>query len=91
MLYVITEGARTGPRMQAFLRKCTDAYNVLRRHHALLLHLFSLMLPSGIPELSHETEAQYVRDALRLDLDDREAAAVRCFVRQPRRAALSDG
>lgn len=56
-----------------FLAHGKAAYNVLRKHGALLLTLFMLMVGGGIPELSTLEEVEWLRNALQLDLTDEEA------------------
>lgn len=46
---------------------CTQAYLSLRSHSRLLVTLFSLMLLTGIPELSAAEDMRYLRDALQDD------------------------
>ena len=39
----------------------------------VLINLFLLMVPAGMPELSSADEIQYLRDMLMLDMNDAEA------------------
>jgi len=53
-LYVISKGIENPTKskdFQAFQELCGRAYLVLRRHANLLITLFMMMLPTGIPEL----------------------------------------
>ena len=50
------------------------AYNILRDNAATLINLFRLMIPAGIPELTCVEDINYLRDMLKLDLDDKKAA-----------------
>ncbi|XP_070694974.1 phosphatidylinositol 4,5-bisphosphate 3-kinase catalytic subunit gamma isoform [Pempheris klunzingeri] len=58
---------------QRFRDTCTQAYLSLRSHSRLLVTLFSLMLLTGIPELSAAEDMRYLRDALQEDQGEAEA------------------
>ncbi|CAB1329654.1 unnamed protein product [Coregonus sp. 'balchen'] len=58
---------------QKFRDTCTQAYLSLRSHSRLLVTLFSLMLLTGIPELSAAEDMRYLRDALQDDKGEDEA------------------
>ncbi|XP_048873048.1 phosphatidylinositol 4,5-bisphosphate 3-kinase catalytic subunit gamma isoform isoform X1 [Brienomyrus brachyistius] len=66
-LYVM--GRKSMPKksslyFQRFKKTCIEAYLALRTHTRLLVTLFSLMLLTGIPELSCAQDMQYLRQAL---------------------------
>jgi hypothetical protein len=46
---------------------------VLRRNADLFITLFHMMLLTGIPELTHEKDINWLRKALHLDLTEGEA------------------
>ena len=73
--YQAVVGDAESERWQLYVRRCKAAYNVLRKNANLLINLFSMMLSTGIPELQREEDINYLRDALRLDMSDEEAAA----------------
>ncbi|XP_040915888.1 phosphatidylinositol 4,5-bisphosphate 3-kinase catalytic subunit gamma isoform isoform X2 [Toxotes jaculatrix] len=52
---------------------CTQAYLSLRSHSRLLITLFSLMLLTGIPELSAAEDMRYLREALQEEQGEAEA------------------
>lgn len=58
---------------QRFRDTCTQAYLLLRSHSRLLITLFSLMLLTGIPELSAAEDMRYLREALQEDQSEAEA------------------
>ncbi|XP_069564436.1 phosphatidylinositol 4,5-bisphosphate 3-kinase catalytic subunit gamma isoform [Brachyistius frenatus] len=58
---------------QRFTDTCTQAYLSLRSHSRLLVTLFSLMLLTGIPELSAAEDMRYLREALQEDQVEEEA------------------
>ncbi|KAJ8016533.1 hypothetical protein DPEC_G00008230 [Dallia pectoralis] len=58
---------------QRFRDTCTQAYLSLRSHSRLLVTLFSLMLLTGIPELSAAEDLHYLREALQEDKEEGEA------------------
>ncbi|XP_068454011.1 phosphatidylinositol 4,5-bisphosphate 3-kinase catalytic subunit gamma isoform [Clinocottus analis] len=58
---------------QRFRDICTQAYLSLRSHSRLLINLFSLMLLTGIPELSNAEDMHYLRVALQEDQSEAEA------------------
>lgn len=54
---------------------CCRAYNILRQHRDLLLSLFVLMIPCGMPELQKEADVSWLRDKLLPRASEEEAAA----------------
>nr|XP_057907117.1 phosphatidylinositol 4,5-bisphosphate 3-kinase catalytic subunit gamma isoform [Doryrhamphus excisus] len=58
---------------QLFKDSCVQAYLALRSHSGLLVTLFSLMLLTGMPELSAAEDMQYLREALQEDKSETEA------------------
>uniref|UniRef100_A0A8C4HG07 Phosphatidylinositol 4,5-bisphosphate 3-kinase catalytic subunit gamma isoform n=1 Tax=Dicentrarchus labrax TaxID=13489 RepID=A0A8C4HG07_DICLA len=58
---------------QRFRDTCTQAYLSLRSHSRLLVTLFSLMLLTGIPELSAAEDMRYLREALQEEQGEAEA------------------
>lgn len=56
-----------------FQDTCTKAYLSLRAHSQLLITLFSLMLLTGIPELSAAADMRYLRKALQEEQSEVEA------------------
>ncbi|KAM8829410.1 phosphatidylinositol 4,5-bisphosphate 3-kinase catalytic subunit gamma isoform [Synchiropus picturatus] len=65
---------------QRFVDTCIRAYLSLRTHSHLLINLFSLMLLTGIPELSGAEDMRYLREALQEE--QAEAGAKEHFLRQ---------
>ncbi|CAG0901150.1 unnamed protein product, partial [Darwinula stevensoni] len=73
-VYVVGRGSgRTSQEFQAFQTLCEKAYMVLRCHGNLLLSLFSLMLPLGLPELTSPKDLEYLKDTLVLHLSHQDA------------------
>jgi phosphatidylinositol-4,5-bisphosphate 3-kinase len=72
-------GGVDGAAFKDFLAYASAAYATLRRHGSLLICLFSLMISCGLPELRTGREIDWMRRALRFDLDSDEEA-VRAFV-----------
>jgi len=58
-----------GAAFKDFLAYASAAYATLRRHGSLLICLFSLMISCGLPELRTGREIDWMRRALRFDLD----------------------
>ncbi|XP_068256185.1 phosphatidylinositol 4-phosphate 3-kinase C2 domain-containing subunit alpha isoform X3 [Nyctibius grandis] len=73
MAYVINGGEKPTIRFQLFVDLCCQAYNLIRKHANLFLNLLSLMLASGLPELSGVQDLKYVQDALQPQTTDAEA------------------
>ncbi|XP_029412140.1 phosphatidylinositol 4-phosphate 3-kinase C2 domain-containing subunit alpha [Nannospalax galili] len=73
MAYVINGGERPTIRFQLFVDLCCQAYNLIRKQTNLFLNLLSLMIPSGLPELTSIQDLKYVRDALQPQTTDAEA------------------
>ncbi|XP_006865853.1 PREDICTED: phosphatidylinositol 4-phosphate 3-kinase C2 domain-containing subunit alpha [Chrysochloris asiatica] len=73
MAYVINGGERPTIRFQLFVDLCCQAYNLIRKQANLFLNLLSLMIPSGLPELTSVQDLKYVRDALQPQTTDAEA------------------
>ncbi|NXX88644.1 P3C2A kinase, partial [Centropus bengalensis] len=73
MAYVINGGEKPTIRFQLFVDLCCQAYNLIRKHASLFLNLLSLMLSSGLPELSGVQDIKYVQDALQPQTTDAEA------------------
>ncbi|THD22541.1 Phosphatidylinositol-4 5-bisphosphate 3-kinase [Fasciola hepatica] len=68
-----TGGGSSNVQFQKFARLCERAYVMLRKHSNLLLTLFAMMLPSGLPELTSVCDLDYVRRTLAVDMSDQEA------------------
>ncbi|XP_007515908.2 phosphatidylinositol 4-phosphate 3-kinase C2 domain-containing subunit alpha [Erinaceus europaeus] len=73
MAYVINGGEKPTIRFQLFVDLCCQAYNLIRKQANLFLNLLSLMIPSGLPELTSTQDLKYVRDALQPQTTDAEA------------------
>ncbi|XP_076019539.1 phosphatidylinositol 4,5-bisphosphate 3-kinase catalytic subunit gamma isoform [Genypterus blacodes] len=58
---------------QRFIDTCTQAYLALRSHSRLLVTLFSLMLVTGIPELSAAEDMRYLREVLQTEVGENQA------------------
>ncbi|CAL8324935.1 unnamed protein product [Merluccius merluccius] len=59
--------------LQRFKDICTEAYLSLHSHSRLLVTLFSLMLLTGIPELSTAEDMRYLREALQQERSEDDA------------------
>ncbi|XP_072296201.1 phosphatidylinositol 4-phosphate 3-kinase C2 domain-containing subunit beta [Eucyclogobius newberryi] len=79
MAYVINGGDKPSSRFHDFVDLCCEAYNLIRKHAHLFLHLLGLMVSCGIPELSNLDDLKYVYDALRPQ--ESEADATMYFTR----------
>ncbi|XP_077177735.1 phosphatidylinositol 4-phosphate 3-kinase C2 domain-containing subunit alpha isoform X2 [Paroedura picta] len=73
MAYVINGGEKPTIRFQLFVDLCCQAYNLIRKQANLFLNLLSLMLSSGLPELTGVQDLKYVQDALQPQTTDAEA------------------
>lgn len=74
MAYVINGGDRPSDKFHYFVDLCCKAFNIVRKHGDLLLHMFALMATSGIPGVTAEA-VTYVRNALLPGQSNPEAAA----------------
>ncbi|KAG7320109.1 hypothetical protein KOW79_015962 [Hemibagrus wyckioides] len=64
-LYVMgTTGKKTSPNFFMFQNICVKAYLALRHHTNLLIILFSMMLMTGMPQLTSKEDIEYIREAL---------------------------
>jgi phosphatidylinositol-4,5-bisphosphate 3-kinase len=72
--YQAVVGDFESERWQLYVRRCKAAYNTLRKNANLLINLFSMMLSTGIPELREESDIDYLRTALHLEMTDEEAS-----------------
>ncbi|XP_067902369.1 phosphatidylinositol 4-phosphate 3-kinase C2 domain-containing subunit alpha [Heterodontus francisci] len=73
MAYVINGGEKPTSRFQLFVDLCCQSYNLIRKHANHFLNLLSLMLSSGLPELTNVQDLKYVQDALQPQTTDAEA------------------
>ncbi|EFX69553.1 hypothetical protein DAPPUDRAFT_300912 [Daphnia pulex] len=75
-LYVISKGVENPTKSKAFQlfqELCGRAYLVLRRHANLLITLFIMMLPTGIPELQSVDDIGYLRKTLAVEKTEEKA------------------
>eukprot|EP00750_Incisomonas_marina_P031094 INCI7705.8.p1 GENE.INCI7705.8~~INCI7705.8.p1 ORF type:complete len:785 (-),score=146.41 INCI7705.8:448-2802(-) len=61
---------------QEFQRLCIEAFLALRRHGSLLVRLFLLMVPAGMPELRYPSDVEYLRDKLYLQKETDEVVEI---------------
>ncbi|KAG7497656.1 phosphatidylinositol 4,5-bisphosphate 3-kinase catalytic subunit gamma isoform [Solea senegalensis] len=73
-LYVMgTSGKKCSPHFQKFQDVCVKAYLALRHHTNLLIILFSMMLMTGMPQLTSKEDIEYIREALTVGRNEEEA------------------
>uniref|UniRef100_A0A674AEM2 Phosphatidylinositol 4,5-bisphosphate 3-kinase catalytic subunit gamma isoform n=1 Tax=Salmo trutta TaxID=8032 RepID=A0A674AEM2_SALTR len=73
-LYVMgTSGKKSSPHFQKFQDVCVRAYLALRHHTNLLVILFSMMLMTGMPQLTSKEDIEYIREALTVGRPEEEA------------------
>ncbi|KAJ6220646.1 hypothetical protein RDWZM_006458 [Blomia tropicalis] len=76
-VYVITHGKekkdRAGMLWARFQEHCEIAYLIIRKNADLIISLFSMMLGTGIAEVSNEEDLQYLRDTLQIDITEEQA------------------
>ncbi|XP_044594663.1 phosphatidylinositol 4-phosphate 3-kinase C2 domain-containing subunit beta isoform X2 [Cotesia glomerata] len=74
MAYVINGGDKPSAKFHNFVDLCCQAFNIVRKHGNLILHLFGLMTSSGIPGVTMDA-VSYVQKALLPGQTNPEAAA----------------
>jgi len=57
-----------------FEKMCGRAYNVLRENKTLLMDLFVLMIPAGMPELTKRSDVAFMDEKLMLQMSPDQAA-----------------
>ncbi|XP_068611237.1 phosphatidylinositol 4,5-bisphosphate 3-kinase catalytic subunit gamma isoform [Brachionichthys hirsutus] len=73
-LYVMgTSGKKTSAYFQKFQDTCVKAYLALRHHTNLLIILFSMMLMTGMPQLTSKEDIEYIRETLTVGRGEDEA------------------
>ncbi|XP_022227951.2 phosphatidylinositol 4,5-bisphosphate 3-kinase catalytic subunit delta isoform [Drosophila obscura] len=74
-VYVINKGCndREAKEFCHFQELCERAFLTLRKHGCLILSLFSMMISTGLPELSSEKDLNYLRETLVLDYTEEKA------------------
>lgn len=65
-VYIINKGKtdRETDEFKTFKQLCETAFLLLRRNGCLILSLFSMMISTGLPELSSEKDLNYLRETL---------------------------
>lgn len=51
-----------------FEQACVNSYNIVREHGFLFLTYFVAMLPAGLPELASDTDINYLREKLAVEV-----------------------
>ncbi|XP_014237353.1 phosphatidylinositol 4-phosphate 3-kinase C2 domain-containing subunit beta isoform X2 [Trichogramma pretiosum] len=74
MAYVINGGDKPSAKFHNFVELCCQAFNIVRKHGNLILHLFGLMTSSGIGGVTMDA-VSYVQKALLPGQTNPEAAA----------------
>uniref|UniRef100_A0A6B2ECM5 Putative phosphatidylinositol 3-kinase vps34 involved in signal transduction n=1 Tax=Phlebotomus kandelakii TaxID=1109342 RepID=A0A6B2ECM5_9DIPT len=74
MAYVINGGDRPSTKFHHFVDLCCQAFNIVRKHGDLILHMLALMATAGIPGVTADA-VTYVRKALLPGQSNPEAAA----------------
>nr|ADE44090.1 phosphoinositide 3-kinase isoform a [Panulirus argus] len=67
------ENAKESQEFQRFQELCGKAYLALRKHHRLIINLFTLLLSTGISELQTPEDVAYLRKTLAVGLSEEEA------------------
>jgi len=66
-------GGKDSANFKKFVELTCQSYILLRQNANLFITLFSMMISSGMPELTKEEDIQYLQEAFALDLSDAEA------------------
>ena len=66
---------RTKDLWQRFQHHCEIAYLIIRKHAAVIISLFAMMLGTGMAEVSCVEDLQYLRDTLQIDTSEENARA----------------
>ncbi|XP_067613396.1 phosphatidylinositol 4-phosphate 3-kinase C2 domain-containing subunit beta isoform X2 [Eurosta solidaginis] len=74
MAYVINGGDKPSTDFHYFVDLCCRAFNIIRKHGDLILHMLALMATAGIPGVTADA-VTYVRGALLPEQSNPEAAA----------------
>lgn len=74
MAYVINGGDKPSVKFHHFVDLCCQAFNIVRKHGNLVLHMFGLMASSGISGVTMDA-VKYVQRALLPELSKPEADA----------------
>ncbi|XP_062886999.1 phosphatidylinositol 4,5-bisphosphate 3-kinase catalytic subunit gamma isoform isoform X2 [Mobula hypostoma] len=73
-LYVMgTSGKKTSGHFQKFQDICVKAYLALRHHTNLLIILFSMMMMTGMPQLTSKEDIEYIQETLTVGKNEEEA------------------
>lgn len=59
-----------------FCDLCARAFNIARKHSRIFITLFTMMLSTGIPQLTKAEDLQYLTESFCLGKEDREAAHI---------------
>ncbi|XP_072414287.1 phosphatidylinositol 4,5-bisphosphate 3-kinase catalytic subunit gamma isoform [Chiloscyllium punctatum] len=68
-----TSGKKTSQHFQKFQDICVKAYLALRHHTNLLIILFSMMVMTGMPQLTSKEDIEYIRETLTVGKNEEEA------------------
>lgn len=72
-VYVIKRGDNDQGNFKKFRNLCESAFMAIRKRGPFIMSIFQLMLATGIPEIADESDLDYLKDTLVLDLSDSEA------------------
>jgi phosphatidylinositol-4,5-bisphosphate 3-kinase len=72
MGYVI--GIKNPDDFDDFLKRCTTAYNIIRKNANIFVNVFLMMISAGMPELRKKENLNYLTKQLSLDLSEQEAS-----------------
>jgi len=67
-------GGKDSEKYVEFKENCIKAYELLRQNYNLFINLFTMMLVTGMPELSSKEDIMYIVDSLNISsgLKERE-------------------
>ncbi|KAM4677920.1 phosphatidylinositol 4,5-bisphosphate 3-kinase catalytic subunit gamma isoform 1-T1 [Discoglossus pictus] len=68
-----TSGKKTSQYFHKFQEVCVKAYLALRHHKNLMIILFSMMLMTGMPQLTSKEDIEYIRDSLTVGKSEESA------------------
>eukprot|EP00834_Sanchytrium_tribonematis_P007623 NODE_719_length_4493_cov_0.423987.p1 type:complete len:810 gc:universal NODE_719_length_4493_cov_0.423987:748-3177(+) len=68
-------GGINAPNYVKFKQYCFTAYNILRNHSNLIIHLFSLMKDANLPSIQIDPDQSIIKiqEKFRMDLNEKEA------------------